>query len=138
MDRFTVAEQRDLGQVADTVAPHMLNGDPYVLKRHARVEQPLGDLQNQDILERVQPHLAGFANRRYDQASAGPVVELPVCDPDHLTGGRAAEADELAGQRAVELISLFLPALGFLCNILCGTEPSWRRTFGAVSRNTGF
>ena len=62
------------------------------------VEQPLDDLEDQDVLERVEPLAARArraADRGHDQPGARPVVELAVGDPHDLAGGRAAEADQL-------------------------------------------
>ena len=48
--------------------------------------------------KRVEPlgaRAGGGADRRRDQAGAGPVVQLPVGDPGSGAGGRAAVADEV-------------------------------------------
>src|SRR5205823_13980907 len=57
-----------------------------LLERDPRVEELLDHPQLQEVLAGVQTLGAGppgVADGRADQARAGPVVELPVADPDH-------------------------------------------------------
>src|SRR5690606_35405574 len=104
VDGGAVGEQGDAREVADAAAAQVLDGHADVLQRHPGVEQALDHLQDEDVLERVQPLRAGArgtADRGHDEPGARPVVQLPVGDPDDLARGRSAETDELVGQ-AVE------------------------------------
>ena len=55
VDRGAVGEQGDVGEVLHTALTQVVDRDPNVVQRDARVEQPLDDLEDQHILERVQP-----------------------------------------------------------------------------------
>jgi hypothetical protein len=82
----------------------MLDGDPDVVQRDAGVQQAFDDLEDQDVLERVQPLTAGSggaADGGHHQRRAGPVVQLPVGDAGDLAGARPAVADEFVGHRVV-------------------------------------
>ncbi len=83
----------------------MIDRDADVLERDARVEQPLDDLENEDVLERVQSLTTGArraTDRRHDQVRAGPVVELAVAYSGDLTcDGGDAITDQLVGNRIV-------------------------------------
>ena len=76
----------------------VVDGLADVLQGDAGVQQPLDDLQHEDVAEGVQPLRAragGAADRRRDEAGTGPVVQLPVGDPCSGAGSRAAVADEV-------------------------------------------
>src|SRR4029079_17909592 len=82
----------------------VVNGDTDVVQRDAGVEQTLDDLENQDVLERVQALAAGAcraANRWDYQRGPCPVVQLPVGDPGDLAGARPAVADQLVWHRII-------------------------------------
>src|SRR6266540_5025852 len=49
-----VAHQRHLGQVVSTAIAQVLDGRPDLLQGNPGVEQPLDDLQHQDVTEAVQ------------------------------------------------------------------------------------
>ena len=66
VDGGAVGEQRDVGQVLDAALAQVVDGDADVVQRDAGVEQPLDDLEDQDVLERVQP-LAARAGRAADR-----------------------------------------------------------------------
>src|SRR5207248_9909143 len=77
---------------------------PDVLQRDTGVQQPLDHLQDQNVLERVEPLRARAvrgADAGRDQLRAGPVVELTVGDPGDLASGRTAVADQLVRQRLI-------------------------------------
>ncbi len=104
IDRGAVGEQRDVGQVLHTALAQMVDRDADVVQRDAGVEQPLDDLENQDVLERIQPLAAGSrraANRRHHQRRACPVVQLAVGDAGDLARTRAPIADQFVGHRVV-------------------------------------
>ena len=101
VDRDAVAHQRDAGQVVGAALAQVLDGGADLLQRDAGVEQTLDDLEQQDVLEGVEPLRAGAlgaADGGLDQAGAGPVVELAVGDAGGVARGRAAVAG-VAGQR---------------------------------------
>src|ERR1700722_3615478 len=92
----SVAHQRHLGQVGTAAIAQVLDRGPDLLERDARVEQPLDDLQHEDVAEAVQPLRAGpvgGTDARFDQRGAGPVVELAVGDAGRGACGRPAVAD---------------------------------------------
>ena len=104
VDGGAVGEQRDVGQIANTALAQMVDGDADVVQRDAGVQQSLDDLEDEDVLERVQPLAAGpggAADRRHDQRGPGPVVQLAVGDAGDLAGARPAVADQLVGHRVV-------------------------------------
>jgi hypothetical protein len=138
VDGGAVGEQRDPGEVADAADPQVVDRDPDVVQRDPGVEQPLDDLEDQDVLERVQPLRAGAvggADAGCDQLRPGPVVELAVGDAGDLARGRAAVAHQLVGQRLVGE-QLTLLASCDLNRLLLGTSldhaslPSPDRTAG--------
>src|SRR5690349_770611 len=59
VDRGAVGEERDVGEILDPALAQMVHGDADVMQRDAGIEQPLDDLEDQDVLERVQPLAAG-------------------------------------------------------------------------------
>ena len=80
------------------------DGGADLLQRDAGVEQPLDDLEHEDVAEAVEPLGAGAggaAHRGLDQPGAGPVVELAVGDAGGVARGRAAVADVLGQRRDV-------------------------------------
>ncbi|COX83373.1 Uncharacterised protein [Mycobacterium tuberculosis] len=88
-----IGEQGDVGQILDATLAQMVNCNPDVVQRDTGVEQPFDDLENQDVLERVQPLAAGSCrttDRRHNQRCARPIVELAVGDPSDLAGARSA------------------------------------------------
>ena len=93
-----------LARSSNPALAQVVDGDADVVQRDAGVEQPLDDLEDQDVLERVQP-LAARAGRaadgRHDEGGARPVVQLAVGDAGDLAGARPAVADELVGHRVV-------------------------------------
>src|ERR1700728_2702876 len=70
----SVAHQRHLGQVGTAAIAQVLDRGPDLLERDARVEQPLDDLQHEDVAEAVQPLRAGpvgGTDARFDQRGGG-------------------------------------------------------------------
>src|SRR3712207_4203925 len=55
VDRRTVGEQGHVGEVLDPARAQVVDGLADVLQRDTGVEQPLDDLQHEDVAERVQP-----------------------------------------------------------------------------------
>src|SRR5260370_17413408 len=92
----------------------MLHGGADLLQGYPGVEQPLDDLQHEDVAETVQALGAGPVGRpdtRLHESRARPVVELTVGDP----GGRARGGPTVTGVLwiAVALVveaQAFLPA----------------------------
>src|SRR5215207_4367748 len=83
VDAGPVAHQGDLGQVVDPPLAEVADGGADVLQRYPGVEQPLDDLEHEDVAEAVEALAAGAGGRadaRLDQAGARPVVELAVGD----------------------------------------------------------
>src|SRR6516225_1117692 len=104
VDGGAVGEQRDVGQVLHAALPEVVHGDPDVLQRDAGVEQSLDDLEDEDVLERVQPLTARAcrtAYRGHHQRRARPVVELAVRDARDLAGAGTPVADELVWYRVI-------------------------------------
>ncbi len=61
--------------------PQVLDGAPDGLQRHTSVKEPLRDAKRDQVLEGVDapgPSASGLSDRRPDQTSSSPVVELPV------------------------------------------------------------
>ena len=88
----------------DAAPAQMVDRDPDVVQRDAGVEQPLDDLEHQDVFERVQPLAAGTgraADRRDHQRGARPVVQLAVGDAGDLAGAGPAVADQFVGHGVV-------------------------------------
>ena len=54
VDRCAVAHHRDRGEVIGAAFAKVLHGDADLLQRHPGVEQPLDDLQDQDVAEAVE------------------------------------------------------------------------------------
>jgi hypothetical protein len=90
-----VAHQRDLRQVPDAPVAQVRHGRPDLLQGDPGVQQPLDDLEDEDVAEAVEtlaarpvrgPH-AGL-----DQRRPRPVVQLPVGDP----GGGAGRGPAVA------------------------------------------
>src|SRR5260370_7944273 len=74
----------------------MLHGGADLLQGYPGVEQPLDDLQHEDVAETVQALGAGPVGRpdtRLHESRARPVVELTVGDP----GGRARGGPTVTG-----------------------------------------
>src|SRR5581483_5211169 len=85
--RGAIGEQRDVGQILHTALTQMVDGNSDVLQGDSGVEQPLHDLENQDVLERIQPlrtRTGGTANRRHHKRCPRPVIQLPVGDARDL------------------------------------------------------
>lgn len=81
VDPGTVADQGDRGQVGGAAAAQRGQGGADVGQGHPGDQQPLDDLEDQDVTEAVEP--VGSRSARgpqggFDQAGAGPVVELPA------------------------------------------------------------
>src|SRR5579864_3478142 len=96
VDADPVAHQRHLGQVVAAVIAQVLDRGPDLLQRDPGVEQPLDDLEHQDVAEAVQALRAGAvggAYARLDQPGTRPVVELAVGDAGGGARGRPAVAD---------------------------------------------
>ena len=73
----------------------MLNRCADRLQSDAGVEEPLDDLEDEDVTEAVEPLAAGsgrIADRRGHQIGACPVVEATVADADNLADGGTAVA----------------------------------------------
>src|SRR5690606_5131153 len=119
VDRGAVTHQRDLGEVVDT--PLVQRGDRRadLLKRDAGVEQPLDDLEDEDVAEAVKS-LASRAGRapdaRLDQAGAGPVVELTVGDARCAARRRPAVSGVLVQVRQLVAEQHALGSLGHAGN----------------------
>src|SRR5690625_3418969 len=99
VDGGPIAHQGDAGQIVDAALPQRPDGHADLLQGHPGVQQPLDDLEHQDVAETVETLAAGAlgaAHARLDQAGAGPVVELTIGDTGGLAGGWAA-VTELAG-----------------------------------------
>src|SRR4029079_11061334 len=82
----------------DPAVAQVVDGLADVLQRDAGVEQPLDDLEHEDVAERVQPlrpGAGGAADGGCDQTGTGPVVELSVGDPCSGTRRRAAVTDQV-------------------------------------------
>ncbi|MCY1188769.1 hypothetical protein D9M73_299190 [compost metagenome] len=65
----------------------MPDSGPDLLQGHPGVQQALDDLEHQDVAEAVEalgPGALGSAHGGFDQAGAGPVVELAVGDSRRL------------------------------------------------------
>src|SRR5699024_3386620 len=91
--RTSVGEQCDRGQILDTTGPSLINGIADVLQRDPGVQQLLGDLQDEDVLERVQALTARsrrVPDRGDHQIGTSPVVELAVGDTGDLARDRYA------------------------------------------------
>ncbi|CRK51306.1 hypothetical protein RHCRD62_20745 [Rhodococcus sp. RD6.2] len=102
--RGAVGEQSDLRQVRDAALTQVIHRDPNVLQRDAGVEESLDDLEDEDVLERVQTLAARACcapDRRDDQRRPRPVVELAVGDPRDLACDGNPVADELVGDGIV-------------------------------------
>src|SRR6516225_162690 len=96
VDADPVAHQRHLGQVLAAMIAQVLDRGPDLLQRDPRVEQPLDDLQHQDVAEAVQAlgsGTMGGPHARLDQAGARPVVKLAVGDPGRRARSRPSVAD---------------------------------------------
>src|SRR5215218_6685084 len=82
----------------------MIDSDPDVVQRDAGVQQSLDDLEDKDVLERVET-LATRAGRaadgRHDERGPRPVIQLAVGDPGDLAGTGPAVPDEFVGYRIV-------------------------------------
>ena len=55
IDRGTVTHQGDPGEVLDAAFTQVGDCLPDLLQRDARVQQPLDDLEDQDVAEAIQP-----------------------------------------------------------------------------------
>ena len=55
VDRGAVGEQGDVGQIANTPLAQVVDGNADVVQLDAGVQQALDDLEDQDVLERIQP-----------------------------------------------------------------------------------
>jgi hypothetical protein len=85
------------------------------LERDVGVEQPLDDLQLDEVAVRVQPLRAaagGVADRRPYEIGPRPVVELPVRDPDDFAdhGSAVTVLGLLLRHRPSRTAGLRLPA----------------------------
>src|SRR4051794_23324064 len=95
VDARAVAHQGRLGEVADAGLTELVDRGADLLQRDAGVEEPLDELEDQDVAEAVEALRAGAgrtADRGLDEPRAGPVVELPVADAGRAGGDGAAEA----------------------------------------------
>ena len=104
VDARTVAHQRDLRQVLDAPLAQVAHRDADLLQRHTGVEQPLHDLEHEDVAEAVEPLRTRARSRAHaglHEPGAGPVVELAVGDARRAAGGRAAVTDVLVEDRQV-------------------------------------
>src|SRR5215470_17961599 len=116
VDADPVAHESEPGQVLSAAVTQMGDRGADLLQRDAGVEQPLDDLEHQDVAEAVEP-LRARPVRGPDaglhQAGAGPVVELAVGDPGGGAGGRPAVADVLrvGGEILAEQETLLAGAL---------------------------
>ncbi len=84
------------GEVVDAADPQDVDGAADLLQRDTGVEEPLDDLEDEDVAEAVEPLRArttGRAHRGVDEAGPGPVVELAVGDPGGLARGGTAVPD---------------------------------------------
>src|SRR4051812_27368793 len=126
VDGRAVAHQGDPGEVVGAALAQVLHGGADLLQGDPGVEQPLDDLQEQDVAEGVEPLGAGAggaADARLDEPGARPVVELPVGDPGGVAGHRAAVAGVAGegGDIVVEQQPLLVGDLGGLvCRGLVG------------------
>src|SRR5581483_869286 len=80
----------------------MTYGRADVLQRDPGVQEPLDDLEDDDVAEAVEPlgaRSVGRADAGLDQAGAGPVVQLAVGDAGRGAGRGAAVADEVGSRR---------------------------------------
>lgn len=95
VDGGAVAHQGDGGQVLHTVLVKGVDRCADLLEGDAGVEQPLDDLEQQDVTEGVQALRAGAlgsSDGGLDQPGTGPVVQLPVGDAGDAAGHRATVA----------------------------------------------
>ena len=82
VDAGAVAHQRDLRQVVDAALAQVGDGGADVLQRDAGVEQPLDDLEHEDVAEAVEPLACRSRRRRGRWARPG------RCGPSSRAGGR--------------------------------------------------
>src|SRR6478735_4921347 len=104
VDRGAVAHQGHARQVVGAALTQVGGGGADLLQRDAGVEEPLDDLEDQDVAEGVEPlrpGAGGAADARLDQAGAGPVVELAVGDAGGVARRRAAVAGVARERRYV-------------------------------------
>ena len=121
----------------------MLDRGPDLLERDAGVEQPLDDLQHEDVAEAVQALRAGTmggADARFDQGCARPVVKLAVRDACRGARGRPAVTDlprvgaRVTGQRSLTRQHSVTGEAGNLVIVEQGTlRAADVRDFSAVS-----
>src|SRR6202035_6126386 len=91
-----VAHQRDLGEVLGPVIAQVLDSGTDLLQGDSRVEEPLDDLEHEDVAEAVEALGARAvcrANAWLHQARARPVVELAVGDARRGARGGASIPD---------------------------------------------
>ncbi|KPC71608.1 hypothetical protein ADL26_15375, partial [Thermoactinomyces vulgaris] len=77
-----------------------LDGFADVLEGDAGVEEAFDDLEDDDVAEGVEAvgaRARGAADGGFDEAGAGPVVELAVGDADDAAGGGAPPTADLVG-----------------------------------------
>ena len=89
VDRGAVAHEGNSGQVLDAALVEGVDGHADLLERDAGVQEPLDDLEQQDVAEGVEPlgaRAPGAPDRGLDQAGTGPVVELTVGDAGDAAG----------------------------------------------------
>jgi len=82
-----IGEQRDIGKrpVTAELLAQDLHRLTNLLQAHAGIEQAFDHSMLHDVLERVQTlrsRTLRRLNRRRQQSGPGPIVQLPVCDPD--------------------------------------------------------
>src|SRR5690606_34584656 len=96
IDGGSIAHQSGAGEVTDAGDTQLLDGGADLLQRDAGVQQPLDQLEDEDVTEAVEPlrpGAGGAADRGDHELGARPVVQLAVRDARRTRGHRAAVAD---------------------------------------------
>ncbi len=93
-ERLPDEHQLGGGEVRTEVAAEALDRPPGLLQFETGVEEPLDDLELEDVpvgVAALAPAAGGVGDRRAQQVGPGPVVELPIGDADEGTDLRPPE-----------------------------------------------
>ena len=129
VDGGAVAHERDRRQVIHSPVLQRGDGDAHLLEGHARVQELLNDLENEDVpegVEALRSRAASRANRGLEQAGASPVVQLTVGDAGSVARNRPTVADLVrfeALERVAKKHALPTHGVGFCahCGAPCGS-----------------